>query len=199
MKQHSKDLQHQQRKTAREENLVTGDIVMAKLHVPNCKQQQTFPKFTGPYKVLENAGGNKYKIQLLKSGEVTNRHADDLKKTNISREEENSSNDIVDDTDETHEYKQKLRSHYKDFSNSPQRSNSEKVLLLCNITEFFLQDELDILKICKGNWELITLSTDKYEIANMYAVSDASYGVGPCEARRLSKKSWRHDHRKSVN
>ena len=33
----------------------------------------------------------------------------------------------------------------------------------------------------------------------MYAVSDASYGVGPCEARRLSKKSWKHDHRKSVN
>ena len=102
MKRNSADLQHQQRKSVLEVNLVTEDIVMAKLHVPNCKQQQTFPKFTGPYKVLENAGGNKYKIQLLKSGEVTNRHADDLKKTNICSEEENSLNYQKSENNTTH-------------------------------------------------------------------------------------------------
>ena len=58
----------------------------------------------------------------------------------------------------------------------------------------------DILKICKVSWELtVTLSTYKYEIGNMYAVSYVSYGVGPCEAQRLSQKSWRHDHSESVS
>ena len=41
------------------------------------------PKFTGPYRIADKAGGNKYKIQNLKTIEVTIRHADDLKKVNM--------------------------------------------------------------------------------------------------------------------
>ena len=53
---------------------------------------------------------------------------------------------------------------------------------------------INILNNCKVNLELtVTLSKDKYEIGNVNFVSYASIGVEPC-----SKKSWRHDHSKSV-
>ncbi len=102
---------------------------MAKHHVPVASSNKPSPRFTGPYRVVENAGGNEYKIHDLKSLEVTIRHADDLKKVNMKidamvddkeshtqtdetqteslREDE----DLIDDSNETHEYRKKLRSH----------------------------------------------------------------------------------------
>ena len=52
MKQYSTDLRHQQSKTVREVNLVTEDIVKAKLYVPIASSINLFPEFTGPYKVI---------------------------------------------------------------------------------------------------------------------------------------------------
>ena len=45
-------------------------------------------------------------------------------------------NDVLDDTDETHEYRRKLRSHTQRL----RQDNSDKTVLICNITELFLQN-----------------------------------------------------------
>ncbi len=54
---------------------------MAKIHVPLAGSSKLSPKFTGPYKIIDKATGNRYKIQDLETYEVSIRHADDLKKT----------------------------------------------------------------------------------------------------------------------
>ncbi len=149
--------QKTQHKIAREIKIDVGHLVMAKLHVPVASSNKLSPRFTGPYRVVENAGGNKYKIQDLKSLEVTIRHADDLKKVNmkidtmVDDEESHTQTDetqteslrededLIDDSNETHEYRKKLRSHTQRL----RQSNSNIVSLICNITEFFLQNEFD--------------------------------------------------------
>ncbi len=83
MKTYREELKTQQHKIAREIKIDVGHLVMAKLHVPVAISKKLSPRFTGPYRVVENGGGNKYKIQDLKSLEVTIRHADDLKKVNM--------------------------------------------------------------------------------------------------------------------
>ncbi len=55
---------------------------MAKIHVPVAGSNKP-PKFTGPYKIIDKASGNKFQIQDLQTYEVSIRHADDLKKTNM--------------------------------------------------------------------------------------------------------------------
>ena len=47
--------------------------------------------------------------------------------------------DTLDDTDETHEYRRKLRSHTQRLG----QENSDKTVLICNITELFLQNEFE--------------------------------------------------------
>ncbi len=37
---------------------------MTKLHVPVANSNKLSPRFTGPYRVVDNAGGNKYRIQI---------------------------------------------------------------------------------------------------------------------------------------
>lgn len=53
MKQYSTDLQQQQRKTARELDLVTRPIMMAKFYVLIASSNKHSPKFTGSYKVIK--------------------------------------------------------------------------------------------------------------------------------------------------
>ncbi len=47
--------------------------------------------------------------------------------------------DNIDDNNDMHEYKKKLRSHTQRL----RQSESNDILLVCNITEFFLQNEFD--------------------------------------------------------
>ncbi len=104
---------------------------MVWLHTLVASSNKLSPKFTGPYKIVEKPGGKKYKIQNLKTLEVTIRHADDLKKFNMEvdvdlaasqpeseneetdrqAESDSEDNDAIDDTDEIHDYRKKLRSH----------------------------------------------------------------------------------------
>ncbi len=66
---------------ARKVNIFPGDIVMAKLHVPIANSNKLSPRFTGPYKIIAVANGNKYKIQHLETGETSIRHVEDLKES----------------------------------------------------------------------------------------------------------------------
>ncbi len=56
---------------------------MAKIHIPLAGSSKLSPKSTGPYKIIDKATGNKYKIQPLETCEVSMRYADDLKKTSM--------------------------------------------------------------------------------------------------------------------
>ncbi len=129
---------------------------MAKIHVPLAGGSKLSPKFTGPYKIIDIATGNKYKIQDLETREVSIRHEDDLKKTsmklNLAHETHDEdeptqadathtdsvreNEDNIDDNNDMHEYRKKLRSHTQRL----RQSESNGVLLVCNITEFFLQN-----------------------------------------------------------
>ena len=155
MKTYREELQTQQHNVAKKVTFNIGNLVMAKLHVPVASSNKLSPKFTGPHRIIDTAGGNKYRIQNLGTLEVTIRHADDLKKVNMEvdltvfqpdieseekhaeTETEQEDNDLIDDTDESHEYIKKLTRHTQTF----RQSDSDNVLLICNITEFFLQNE----------------------------------------------------------
>ncbi len=124
---------------------------MTKLHIPIANCNKLSPKFDGPYKVIGIANGNKYRIQHLETGEVINRHVDDLKRTNMTSKSIDETEtdpsiineDLLDDADDTHEYRRKLRSFYKDFTEKKDTNESEKILLVCKVTEILLQDEFD--------------------------------------------------------
>ncbi len=45
---------------ARKVNVFPGDIVMAKFHVPIANSNKLSLRFTGLYKIIEVANGNKY-------------------------------------------------------------------------------------------------------------------------------------------
>lgn len=150
MKTYSEEMKQQQHKTAKPVKINVGNLVMAKIHVPIGTSNKLSPKFTGPYKVIETAGGNKFKVQHIHSGEVQIRHLDELKHISMTLEEglpiegtsqpqTENNDDVIDDTDETHEYRKKLRSH----TQRHRHSNSDEILLICNITELFLQDEFE--------------------------------------------------------
>ncbi len=42
------------------------------------------PKFKGPYKVIAQDSGNKFKVQELASGDISVRHVDELKLTHMT-------------------------------------------------------------------------------------------------------------------
>ncbi len=129
-------------------------VVMAKLHVPIANSNKLSPRFTGPYKITEVANGNKYKIQRIETGETSIRHVDDLKKADMTDteiiidngdEEDNEKEagvkekdaDIINDHNENHEYKKRLRSYSQDNTTN----ESENVLAIYSITENLLEKE----------------------------------------------------------
>ncbi len=59
---------------------------MTKIHVPVGISNKLSPKFTGPFKVIERAWGNKFKVHVH-TGEVQVRHLDELKHINMALEE----------------------------------------------------------------------------------------------------------------
>ncbi len=81
MKQYSQDLTKQQHKRARDVKIQEGDIVMAKLHTPLGNSNKLSPKFKGPYEVMAPDSGNKFKIRNIETGDVSVRHAYELKQT----------------------------------------------------------------------------------------------------------------------
>ncbi len=83
MKVYKEDLIKRQHKITKKVDFNVGNLVMVKLHTPVASSNTLSPKFTGPYKIVEKAGGNIYKIQNLNTLEATIRHADDLKKVNM--------------------------------------------------------------------------------------------------------------------
>ena len=110
MTEYSSGVCKQQHKRARNANVNPGDIVMAKLHTPVGNSNKLSPKFTGPYKVIETATGNKYKIQHVTTGEVFIKHVDDLKKENMEDidvdtacglEEDEKADDMITDHNES--------------------------------------------------------------------------------------------------
>ncbi len=142
MNKYSEQMREQQHKIAKVVNLKPGDIVMSKLHVPIANSNKLSPKYTGPYKVISAASGNKFQLQNLKDGEVVVKHSDDLKLTSglssespLSSNDNNMSNDspgnLVNNTNgnkndnvsnsnseeqdknKVDEYRKKLRSHTK--------------------------------------------------------------------------------------
>ncbi len=157
METYKEELKIKQHKLGKEVTLSIGQLVMAKLHVPVASSNKLSPKFTGPYNIVDKAGGNKFKIQNLKTLEVSIRHADDVKKVNMEvdltasrqdieneeidaqTESDREDNDVIDDTDDTHEYRKKLRNYKERFI----EKTSKVKVLTCNITELFLQDEFD--------------------------------------------------------
>ena len=162
MKVYREELQKQQHKQSREVKIKIGDVVMAKLHVPVADSNKLSPRFTGPYKVIETAGGNKLRIQNIETGEVYIRHVDDLKQSNMQitdgdtprdqtdeihhndRPDEPIGNahndDLIDDTNECHIYRKKLRSHAKEIRYMEVDPEKDPILC-CNITTILLEDE----------------------------------------------------------
>ena len=146
MSKYSEQMREQQHKTAQQIKLKEGDIVMAKLHVPVANSNKLSPKYTGPYKVLSAASGNKFQLKHLHDGEVVIRHFNDLKmasglnsSTNSSNNDnkmfenppenlvnrdndvqdsdnENSTNVTNEQNDNVNEYRKKLRNYVKNVN-----------------------------------------------------------------------------------
>lgn len=146
MKKYSEQMQEQQHKKAQQITLKEGDIVMAKLHVPVANSNKLSPKYTGPYKVLSAASGNKFQLKHLHDGEVVIRHFNDLKmasglnsNTNLTNKDneilenspgnlenrdnvvqdlgnEKSTNVTNEQDNNVNEYRKKLRSHVRDVN-----------------------------------------------------------------------------------
>ncbi len=70
MKTYSQGLKQEQHKAARPVKIYIGNLVMAKINVPVGTSNKLSPKFTGPFKVNETVGGNKFKVQHVHKGEV---------------------------------------------------------------------------------------------------------------------------------
>ncbi len=83
MRIYTEELHEQQHKKAKKVDFNVGNLVKAKLHVPMGSSNKLSLKFTGPCKIVDKAGGNKYKIQNLITLEVTIRHEDDPKKVSM--------------------------------------------------------------------------------------------------------------------
>ncbi len=57
---------------------------MAQLHTPLGNSKKLSPKFKGPYEIVAPDSGNKFKIRHLETGDISVRHADELKQTDIN-------------------------------------------------------------------------------------------------------------------
>ncbi len=83
MKIYKEDLIKRRHKIAKKVDFNVDNLVMVRLHTPVASSNKLSPNFTSPYKIVEKAGGNKYKIQNTRSYQ---RHADDLKKVNMEED-----------------------------------------------------------------------------------------------------------------
>ncbi len=114
---------------------------MAKLHTPLGNSNKLSPKFKGPYEVIAPDSGNKFKVRNIETGDISVRHADELKLTKMNEFEDHT---LIDNTEtqtdkaeaetnhvetgidsaqtgtshtasdtESHDYRKKLRSHRK--------------------------------------------------------------------------------------
>ncbi len=72
---------------------------MAKLQVTLAKSNKLSHKYTGPYKIISAASGNKFQLQNIHDGEVVMRHFNDLKKSKLS--EINSTDKVTENSPET--------------------------------------------------------------------------------------------------
>ncbi len=63
---------------------------MVKLHTPIGNSNKLSLKFTGPYKVIASDSRNKFKVQHLETGDISVRHADELKQTHMNEFNENT-------------------------------------------------------------------------------------------------------------
>ncbi len=63
---------------------------MVKLHTPLGNSNKLLPKFKGPYKVVATDSGNKFKIRHLETGDISNSHADELKKAYMNEFDEHT-------------------------------------------------------------------------------------------------------------
>ena len=135
LKKYSEHMRDQQHKRAKTTNIDVNDNVMVRLHTPIAESNKLSPKFSGPYRVIEVAGGNKYRLRHIESGDTCVKHVDDLKRTSIDREHindhtndtsneqteanktiEQEDNETMKDTDESESqgnYRNKLRSYNK--------------------------------------------------------------------------------------
>ncbi len=139
IKQYSQDITKQLHKRARDINIQPGDIVMVKLHTPLGNSNKISPKFKGSYKIVATDSENKFKIRHLETGDISVRHADELKQTNMNEfgahtlmdsEETDNTETQTDEAqtgtdsaqtgtsntasdNESNAYKMKLRSHRK--------------------------------------------------------------------------------------
>ncbi len=137
MRQYSQGLTKQQHKRARYIK-IQGDIIMAKLHTPLGNSNKLSPKFKGPYEIIAPDSGNKFKIRNIETGDISVRHANELKQTKMNEFEDNTlletqTDKAEADTDhvetgldsaqtgtshtasdtESHDYRKKLRSRKK--------------------------------------------------------------------------------------
>ncbi len=156
MKKYSDQIREQQHKNAQQIKLKEGDIVMAKLHIPIANSNKLSPKYTGPYKVLSAASGNKFQLKHLKNGDVVIRHFNDLKMASGLNSNTNSTNNgneifknspgsLVDrdndvqgtdnensaneQDDNVNEYRKKLRSHVRNVNTVNERVEGHRNLL----------------------------------------------------------------------
>ena len=86
MKKCSQEIKQQQHKTTKPININIEHFVMAKNPFPVRNNTKLSPRFTGPYKIIETTGGNKFQIQRVHTDEVHVRQLDDLKRTIMALE-----------------------------------------------------------------------------------------------------------------
>ncbi len=90
MKQYSRDLTKQQHKRARDIKIQEGDLVMEKLHTPLGNRNKLWPKFTGPYEIVAQDSGSKFKIRNLETCDISVRHVDKLKQIKMNEIDEHT-------------------------------------------------------------------------------------------------------------
>ncbi len=61
---------------------------MAKLHTPLGNSNKLSPKFKGPYEVIAPDSGTKFKVRNIETGDISVRHANELKQTKMNEFED---------------------------------------------------------------------------------------------------------------
>ncbi len=103
-----------------------GDIVMAKLLTPLGNSHKLSLKFKGPYEIAGPDTGNKFKIRHLETGDISVRHADELKQTKINEFGEDTLKDgeETDNTETQTDKAERETNHVETETNSAQAGTS---------------------------------------------------------------------------
>ncbi len=156
MKTYSEEVKQQQYKHIKTITLKIGHLVIVRIHVTLGNSNKLSLKYTGPYRIIELLCGNKFRIHV-RTGETQIRR--DLTHNNMAKDErllvQNTSPDmthgekeaLINDTNEQHPYRKKLRSRYQDIRGR----NSDEPLLISHNDEFFTNNDFhnyveDLLK-----------------------------------------------------